>query len=489
MFRTMTPWTTRAYAWLAFVLALLFPAASHAQSDDRLKNCSPHTRTWVAALDAAHPASVRPVECFPGHVRLRVDVGGASAFDVDVAYPAGRAFRTIGQLGVSPILEVDDFKRVPAPQREAFELLCSWLSHNAAFVTNHEQSVAVASKQLTPWQRSFAWADHWSRSTWIIVVLIVLGGALRAMLEVHHDVAKRRDARMMLGLFVLAFSLRYLFGSFGPHHVNGQGPLWIMGATSDPTRLSGYGPGYFEVFSFACEAFPGQPDTAIFFNNVLFGSLAAPLLFVLARKMGLDLARSAIASAILAIDAVAIRYSATEAYFPAIITLALGAAVCFVSAATRMQEKRPTSCLALALLGALLSVQAARIHPVAWGPVALGPVFVVAMRIARPNAISARKQHVRLFVASAATALFLALFALVTSGRAFALVASTVGEHWDVHSAVEILVHGILADPRIAYSLVLIASYFAKPRNCTVPALLSLAALAVTRNAYAQSPG
>jgi hypothetical protein len=44
-------------------------------------------------------------------------------------------------------------------------------------------------------------------------------------------------------VFIVALGLRCALGVWGPQHINGQGPSWIM-AAADAARPARYGPGW-----------------------------------------------------------------------------------------------------------------------------------------------------------------------------------------------------------------------------------------------------
>ncbi len=473
-------------AILLFVLSGFFGSipAAHAQEKN---TCSADTLAWVARADAAFPASVRAVQCFPAHVRLKLHIDSAHSLDVDIAHPAGQAFRRMGRLGVSPILEVDDFRNVPAPQREAFETLCTWLSAHETEVLQPKVPEVPVLRHLTPIQESSSIGNFWSRGAWAGLALLLVFINVRAARKATNTAHGERDWFALVGLFGFALVLRVAFGPFGPHHVNGQGPLWILGAATDATRLVGYGPGYVELFSFVCTLFPKHPDAAIFICNAIFGALAAPLVFALARKLEVDFQRAIVAGVIMAIDAIALRFGATEAYFPSIITLTLTASVLFVSAAQRLRANHKLGAFFLALVGSLVSAQAARIHPIAWGPVALGPLFVLAMPSAQTNVSPSWKHWARQGAWSVTLALLVMVVIVLTSGKAIVSVAANVHEHWDARAGGETVALRLVEHAPVGLVLLAVAFVLAKPRGLLVPAMASALALVATRNAYGQS--
>lgn len=470
------------FAWsLLTILSWTTSSASAAENH----GCSKATLDWIARADAEIPANVRVVECFPGHVHVHINAASSTGLDVDVALPAGRAFRKIGQVGVSPMIEVPDFSSVPAPQREAFDLLCRWIEKHEMELTR-TQAIPIPVLRSIPRVEDSAWLGNvWSRMVWVILCGIISLVTLRAARTLRTTESGRRDVLIFGGLFIGSLLLRCLFGPFGPHHVNGQGPTWIVGAHSDRTLLVGYGPGYYEVFSFLCQAFPTHPDTAIFVANMILSALAAPLLFALARHIAISARPAAWAGAIVALDAISIRCGATESYFTPIITITLAASVFYLWSFDCLQKKPARfQGLGLALLGVMLTVQAARIHPVAWGPLALGPAYLLAGSV-KPSKLN---PWVWRMGVTCALALLVFVLVVVTSGRVFVSAMGNVNKYWNAQTFVETIVRAAGEYVPFVFVLGIALVCTVKPRGLLVPASASCAALLATRNIYAQSP-
>ena len=181
----------------------------------------------------------------------------------------------------------------------------------------------------------------------------------------------RTDRVVIAALLALALALRLWLGLWAPLHINGQGPLWIGAAAVRPAMLAAYGPGYPEVFSAITALARGSPDVAIFTANAV-GSSAIPVLaFALARIAGLERDRALFGAAVLAIDPIAVRFSASESYFVSIAVLTLASSTA-IAAAVRVRSRLLAGAWIFA--AALFAMQAARIHPVAWVPVGLCPL-------------------------------------------------------------------------------------------------------------------
>ena len=117
---------------------------------------------------------------------------------------------------------------------------------------------------------------------------------------------------------------------------------------------------------------------------------------------------AAAAALLLAIDPVAIAGAATESYFPVIIALCAAAAIAIVAADDARRHGAARRDVAAVMGAALLVTLAARVHPAAWGLVAVVPFVAFAPPPARPSQL----------VAFAGVALLVAGVLAATSGTA-----------------------------------------------------------------------
>ena len=284
------------------------------------------------------------------------------------------------------------------------------------------------------------------------------------------------DALAALALGAGALALRLALGVFGPHHINGQGPMWIASTLGDSELVRAYGPGYAELFGPLARLAGASPDHAIFVANALFAALICPLAFALGRAAGLDLARAALAAALLAVDPVAIRFAATESYFPALLALTTGAAVAFAHAAGRHQQGERWRAALLAASGALLLAQAVRVHPVSGLAVALAPL--TALLAAAPG------WRTRLARTAAAYAMA-ALAILLTSGR---WIAVAVGAGAAKEAPPTAPLASLSEFEHVLFGLVVIAFIkVARPRGLALLGAVQLGVLIGAREIYAQS--
>lgn len=398
------------FAALLFTLAVAAPAAAAASPLASLSPCAAPVIAWAARLAAAIQVPAEATSCPPGAVVIRLRPHGAAPIDVEITGPQRPAFRRAGRLGAAPIVEIADYRDLPAPQREAFEALTAWIAvHEAEVVI--EDAPATAAKAGDD-SRGLAHDDKRAGVPWAAPTLLALAallGIAARFVAPRAPAASRFDRRAALTLFAVALALRLALGLWGPLHVNGQGPLWIRAALAEPALLDGYGPGYRELFSLPARLFAAAPDRAIFALNVALSALASPLAFALARASGIERRSALVPAGVIALDAVAVRGAASESYFPALIALTLGAQLLLVLAARDPARARRRSAL-FVLAGALLAAQAARIHPVGWGPVALAPLAVLAAG-PRARSLSAR------VVFTAIAALVVVLVIAATSGE------------------------------------------------------------------------
>jgi hypothetical protein len=189
-----------------------------------------------------------------------------------------------------------------------------------------------------------------------------------------------RDRVAAAVVFAVALALRLGLGIWAPLHINGQGPLWIGAAAVRPAMLVGYGPGYPEVFAAVTALGGDAPDLAMFAANATAAAFVPALAFALGRIAGLERERALLAGLVLAIDPVAVRFSASESYFVPIVVLTL-AATTAIAAAVHVSVRSRSGAAASMVAAALLAMQAARIHPVAWIPVAMCPLAALLPRV------------------------------------------------------------------------------------------------------------
>ena len=426
--------------------------------------CTERVHAWVRDAGRAAGVPTYAVACETDRVKLRLEPVGEIPLDVQVTRSPAGAFREAGGLGVSPILEVDDFQQVPAARREPFERLVAWMAQ-------HPGAVAFGGGVLPDEMRTLVGrVGVPSGHAWLLVgaLALVLAGRFRAARVAVGD------WRAGLALVAVALPLRLALGAWGPLHVNGLGPLWIMAAAVDPAEGGAYGPGYAEVFGPLARHLPLAPDLAVFAANAVISALLPALAFVLARLLGIDRRRALVAGILLALDPVSIRIAATESYMPGIAALAAAGSVAAAAAAVHVRRRELRRALAWSLAAGLFCAQAARIHPAAWIPVALAPL--AALAVARVSLRERIGLGLGALTIGGATV-------VVTSGPELLhvydsmLVGQTMAVTWRWPHPTLIL--GVLAVGAFAT--------LARPRGPLVPGVLTLLALACSRHNYDQS--
>jgi hypothetical protein len=273
-----------------------------------------------------------------------------------------------------------------------------------------------------------------------------------------------------LAVAAVALTLRLALGPWGPLHVNGHGPRLVAGAVRDPADIAAYGPGYREIFAPIAALAPSSPDWAIFACNALFSALVAPLAFAIGRMTGLAASAALVAALLLAIDPIAIRMGATEAYFAAIAFLCTAGSAALLVALREMEAGGRWRAAALLVAAGLLLSEAARIHPCAWVLMATVPFVLLA-----GDAGSWRRRLLMALVAAAVSGgvlLFTSATALldvlgnIRSGTVF---RPPLPSPWPlVWIALPAAVYAVLA-PR---------------RWLALPAGISVAAMLLTRHAF-----
>lgn len=220
----------------------------------------------------------------------------------------------------------------------------------------------------TPPDPAWGWTVPWV-AAWPLAIAITI--AVVACVRSDRLRVARPDAIAIVGLFIGAAALRLWLGVWAPLHINGQGPLWIGAATGRASMLVGYGPGYPELYAAIVAMLPDAPDVAIFASNAVASACVPVLVFVLGRIAGLARDRAGLAALIFAVDPIAVRMSASESYFVPIVVLTLATSV---GVAAAVREQAVWRRCAWVIAAAAFAVQAARIHPVGWIPLALCPL-------------------------------------------------------------------------------------------------------------------
>lgn len=443
----------------ASAAALLSIAVSAAQAQTRAP-CDDLVTRWVAAASADLDLVIEPVSCPPGLARLRLHPEGSEPMDVEVSRRSGPAFRRLGDLALSPIVDVEDYQALPAPQRQAFEALADWAERE------QDRVLLSAGPTSTP----LGWP-------WLLGALALgLWGAGPA------PTVGRRERRWLFGLWAVALASRALFGLWAPLHVNGQGPLWLEAAITGPSRLATYGPGYAELLGPLSSLGGDRPDLAIFAANLLLGSIVAPLGALIARQLGARSPAALTTGALLVLDPVAVRIAASEAYFLPITALWALASLLLARGAHHLDSGRWRRALATHLAAGVVLALTARVHPVSWPLIAMTPALIAAG--ASTSSALWKRALSATGVVTAAAVLFWTTTSAVVLGQSAPAAGGSI-------SVAQVIAH-LLAAPPIGEVLVVTGAVIALGAwSRRRPALLALWALGVvwvtTRGAYGQS--
>lgn len=159
---------------------LVSPAAIRAEV---AAACPAHVLRWIEHCRAGTDLDLEPVACPRGILRLRLHPDGGEPLDVEVNSEPQRAFRAVGRLGISPILEVASFSEVPESRRQALEVFAEW-------VEEHGQGLILSA--ITPPSRAPepAVPDRLKRPLWLSLTL----AALTLMLVLLYLLRGRHEA-------------------------------------------------------------------------------------------------------------------------------------------------------------------------------------------------------------------------------------------------------------------------------------------------------
>jgi hypothetical protein len=456
------------FVWVLIVslLALLLAWSDPSRATEGA--CGDAARGWVRHASSTLPFAVQLQACFASQ-RVLLDLGERESLPVEVAVGPGSAFRTVGALRVSPVLEVPDFAQVSPARRQAFDQFTSWLAANEAQVVSSFSRDASLTAPPAVGGRPLPW------------ILLFAG-----LFAIVGAVASRRrrpspapriapdDAIVAAASFVVALAARLVLGPWGPLHLNGQGALWILRLTAPTDGLPLYGPGYRELFYWIARA--GPPDTMVFAANAVCSAACVTLAFVVARQAGLDARRAALVPAAMVLDGVLLRTSATEGYFASILLLALLATALLQAAVRRWEYGARTAAVLWTAAAGLFAVQGARIHPCAWLVVACIPL---AAATALRGSVAARTK-----AAIAGGAMLAAAMALTSSGALLGAYRFALAHHSVSESPM------VLPWLRLALAAAAAAgiAMLARPRAVALPWAVHMLALLATSSVYTGHP-
>lgn len=327
---------------------------------------------WVKRCEQRAGVSIRLDACPAGKVILLVGEG-PSALRIEVSRRTKGAFREVGNFGVSPLGQFDDWSKEPKPRRDALEavVLCleefprsesdkgvavPWLLLGALLSGVLGLVAAIRQGYVRPWRREHL---RWNR--------------------LWRDAAAGRGPG---GLFVLLLLYIACFGGrvwLVPEHFfhqNGQGPLWIEAALQ--AGAFKYGPGYPEVFGWIANIHEPDADRSVFLAMALMSAWIPALGWLLARSVGAPVPSAWIVAALMSIHPLLGRLARSESYLAVQFALLFTAATLLAWAGRHARTR--SSCFVLAVLAAgLIVAQSVRIHPTSWLPALAVPLVLLAV--------------------------------------------------------------------------------------------------------------
>ncbi len=306
---------------------------------------------------------------------MDASVRGGQQLRVEIVRRRQHPFRTVGDLGVSPVGQFQSWREEPPAVREAFDRVLACVRDDpgldlreGTLAPRGERSRAVAAATRVPWLA-------------LLGAVFALFGCARAHTRGRTVTARELGRRSLVtpaalcALAVATLVGRALLVPAAFLHQNGQGPLWVDQALGAPSI---YGPGYAEMFGLLASA-AHDPDRAIFSAQSVLSALVAPCMWLVARRCG---ARAPLAYALaiaVALEPAFARIAASESYFATIAALlALGGAALAVGAWPG--RVRDASFVPCAVAAGLFAAQAVRIHPIGAVPAALLPLVALVGR-------------------------------------------------------------------------------------------------------------
>ena len=415
-----------------------------------------------------HAALIRARDCggacTAGRVVVRVEPSGAPAFDMEVAQGDGPSFRHAGPSRLSPLLEVDDFPACPCRCVTPSSRLAAW-------IPGAPDRASPSARRRCP-MRLTPRHPRW-RST---------GGlgcrSWRSACSCWRARGAPPNARRRPHLSAAcsaALVLRLALGAWGPLRINGLGPLWMLSAASTPSETAFYGPGYPELFGWLAHVAALRRPGHLRGERGAVGAVGGPRLRHRPPRGTLASGRGARRR-----DALRGPRGDPRRDHRDLPGADHRADPRRVGPGDRrghhLARHERGRAFALTLACALLTVQAARIHPSAWGPCALAPLCAVACR---QRTTTLRRLAVALAVGGVTAAA-----AILTSARVLLDVANHVLSGDLFRPALYV---PSLAATAWLLGLVAVAAISRRARWLALVAALNVAALLVTRLNYSQS--
>jgi hypothetical protein len=390
------------------VLAALAPGRAGAQS----LACGPDAEAWAAGCSTdTHAVSL--AVCDRGVWVLEARAEATLRVELREVVPGEAAFRSERGLSIRPVLEAADWRAVDPSLRRAFE-------HVAACVEAIDPPRSAVASDSS--RRAHAPDAHGPPIPWLPLAGLALTGASLALdrRRVRAALAGVGGAWLVVALpLATAWVRTVIFDPPAFFHQNGHGPHWIDVALC---RTSAYGPGYQETFGWAAWATAPAAERGVFVAHQALSALVPSMVLLLSRLASAPRALALASAALVALDPIATRLSASESYFATTTFFVAAAALAIVAGAPRTSHRPRPRVVAGWAGAALLLAHVVRVHPVAWLP--------AASCVLLPVALARCPLRARLAHAAALGAIVAAATALV-SGEALVAVAGAriVGEY------------------------------------------------------------
>lgn len=276
----------------------------------------------------------------------------------------------------------------------------------------------------------------------LVYVELVLVFLLGLLLLIRARPGPRDIPWALLAITAVGFALRLALPPNAVWHENHHGYHYIEGALAGTGALyPGVPSAYMAFMHLPASLFAAHADTAVFVTNALLSALAAPLIGLLAGRLGADRGAALAAALLWALSPHAIRLGPTATFFAFTLVTLLAGSLCLI------EGLRRRSVPWLVLAGALLALDAqSRVLTLTHPAVALG--FALAAGVIRD------RRAVWAVVAVSAGVLALEL---PWVGPALRLA----GESGELMSTACIYVHlepgvGVLPDPEITSPVMLV---------------------------------
>ncbi|MEZ4229860.1 MAG: hypothetical protein R3B89_11860 [Polyangiaceae bacterium] len=306
--------------------------------------------------------------CPPGVIVGSARLETGAELPIELKRASERSFRRVGDTSIQPLGEYPNWNLEPRTSRDTLDAMVECVTR--AGPPPLPEPEEKDSSRKTP--------------RLLALGLLLLAVTLSLRLKLLTIAARKyalRDAVLLLGVAGAVAWLRWHLVPPATFHQNGQGPLWVLLALERSPNASIYGPGYAEVYGWLASRM--SPETAIYAINSALFALMLPATFGIVRSAGLSRRLSWLVVAGLALDPLAARLAGGESYFATTSGLGVLACLAMVTAAQPRHElvgQRWWLLLLGTLAAALLIGQAARVHPVAWTPLALTGVAPLCLQ-------------------------------------------------------------------------------------------------------------